>query len=130
MGLAEKRIQQDFDTKRVPEALQYYSQQTGGAIDHIAVSIDWTSFGDDKQAWENVDSIWQQPLQGLEAVCADALGKGAVKDGLKKIVIKHAVAAPSIVFKDGVLDVTMNFREGTGGSPGWTEFQKVIENGL
>ncbi len=130
MGLAEKRIQADFETKKIPDALQYYATQTGGATDHLKVVIDWASLGEDKEAYNNLDSVWQQPLQGIEGVCEDEIGKTGVKEGLKSIIIKNVTSPSSVEMKGGVLTASMNLREGTNGSLGWTAYKQAVENGL
>jgi len=129
MGIAERRIQQQFADKDIPEALKYYSEQTGGATANLKIEIDWATFGDDKRAHENFSLVWLQPLQGVEAVCGDATGKSAIKDGLKKIVIKNGKEA-SVEVKDGVMTATLNAADGSSGGLGWTEYQKALENAL
>jgi hypothetical protein len=130
MGLAEKRIQQEYETTKIPENLAYYVKQTGGATANIQVVIDWASLGDDKQAYENLDSVWLQPLQGIEEVCKDDLGKAGVKESLKKIIIKNVSTPTSVELKDGVLTASMNLKAGSGDALGWTAYQKAVENGL
>jgi hypothetical protein len=128
MGLAEKRVQQEYDTKKIPENLAEYAKQTGGATANLTLTVDWASLGDDQQAYANLDSVWLQPLQGIEEVCKDELGKGSVKESLKKIIIKNVSGPSSVQVKDGVLTASLNLREGN--SLGWTAYQKAVENAL
>src|SRR5262249_43173398 len=131
MGLAERRIQENFTKNEVPETLKQYSEKTGGATDKVKVEVDWASLGEDKANYDGL-GYWVQTLQGVEAVCSDDMGRDAVKSALKKIVIKN-VADPKDIraeFKGGVLTGYLQLSQGASGTPGWTEFQKVLEQAL
>src|SRR5690349_10661041 len=118
MGLAEKKIQQDFIDNEIPKNLKYFAERTGGATANLQVEIDWASLGNDAAAYEGLKSVWLQPLQGIEAVCSDEVGKSGVKQGLKKIVIKNVSGGSSVEIKDGVLTASLNLRDGSGGGLG------------
>jgi hypothetical protein len=128
MGLLGKRFQQEFNDE-FPKAFQYYVDESGGAMKDVKVEVDWASIGDNQALFDGLKAVWQQTLQGVSAVCADDSGKGAVKEGLKKIVIKNA-SANSTEMKDGVLTAQMNLAEGSNGSLGWGEYKTAVENGL
>ncbi len=128
MGLAERRMQQEFEKERVPQYVAAIAEFCPKAS--IAIEIDWTSF--DLKAMENMWSVWDQPRYALEEVCKDDLGKQAVADGVKKILF-HNVKSNDAVgaeLASGTLHVRMNFVDGASGTPGWTAIQKVVEDAL
>lgn len=130
MGLAEKRIQQEFESKTIPDTLKYHSEQTQGAMGQIKVAVDWASFEDDKAAYDNLSSVWAQPLQGIQEICGDDMGREAVKKSVQKIIIRNVKGKSSVEFKAGVLTASMNLREGTSGSLGWSAYQQAVEGSL
>lgn len=131
MGLAERRVQQEFEKERIPTRVaQFKSEYCPNAS--LAVEFDWPSFEGDKAALDNLWACWEQAIQGLEGVCKDDLGKEAVAAGVKKVVIRNVPATDQVKaeLKDGVLTVAMAFREGTSGTPGWSAITEVVEAGL
>lgn len=132
MGLIERRIQEEFVKTRMPEALKKIKESSKGAMDKVSVVVDWDSFGDDTAAYQNLSSIWQQTLYGVEAVCQDDLGRESVKHSLKKILIKNVKTREEVKaeFKKGTLTAYFDAAQGTNGSPGWTAFQQALEEAL
>jgi hypothetical protein len=132
MGLAEKRIQQDFVSKRIPERLAQMHNATAGATEKVQVEVDWPSILDDKPALDSLWAYWEQPLSAIEEICGDDLGKEAVKGGLKKVMIRNVTQPDQVgaVFAGGVLTVQMNFKEGGNGTPVWDAIKQVVEAGL
>jgi hypothetical protein len=132
MGLAEKRIQQDFLTKRIPERTAQMHTATDGATAKVVVEIDWPSIIEDKPALDSLWAYWEQPLSAIEDICSDDLGKEAIKGGVQKIVIRNVnnLGQVSASFAGGVLTVQMNFKEGGNGTPGWDTIKKIVEAGL
>jgi len=128
MGLAERRIQQEFDSDRIPK----YLDAIHGFCPHakLAVEFDWSSF--DLPAMENIWLCWDQPRHALEEICRDDLGKQAVADTVKKIAFHNVRSNDDVgcAFRAGTLEVRMNFVDGASGTPGWTEIQKTVEAGL
>jgi hypothetical protein len=132
MGLAAKKFEHDYTENRIPTAMKQLEKDTQGATKNLKVEFDWKSFGEDKNAMDGAWSCWEQSLQGVSEVCKDEIGKEAVKKGLKKIkIINMKKDAPAEVsFKGGTLTMTVYFANGTQASPGWTQIQKVLEEGL
>ncbi len=131
MGLAERRVQQEFETERIPTRLaQFKNEYCPNA--NLAVEFDWKSFEGDKAALDNLWACWEQAIQGLEGVCKDDLGKEAVASSVKKVVIRNVPAfdQAKAEFKDGVLTVAMAFREGGNGTLGYSAIAEVVEAGL
>ncbi len=131
MGLAENRAKEEYK-KRIPETLKDYGGRTDGALSSVSVDIDWASFGGSAAALDGLWSVWEQPLQGAEAVCTDKAGKEAVKKALKKIVIKNVTKNEQVKaeFKSGVLTAYLNAAEGASGTPGYPAFQTELEKAL
>lgn len=128
----EQRIREDFEKNKLPEAMKQYKETLQGAIDKVEIHVDWSSFGNNLSAYENLWSIWEQPMYGVQKVCQDGLGHDAIKKGLKKVVIKNVGRneQAKAEFKDGTLTAYFNAAEGAHGTPGWIEFEKVLNNRL
>src|SRR3954462_14206594 len=91
MGLAERRAQQEFETKHFPKLKKDVQSAAGFQVD---VDVQWDTLHDDdasaQYAGDNWTKVYFTPLiDALKAVGADGLGKKELKDGLKKIVIRN-----------------------------------------
>ena len=131
MGLMERRYQQEYEKERIPKRLEEFKSSYCPNA-NLSVQIDWSTFEGKKEALEAMWTHWEQPLQGLEGVCKDDLGKEAVAGGVKSVVIKNVDSTEQVKceFKDGVLTAWMNFKDGGNGTPGWSAFTEVVEAGL
>ena len=132
MGLAERRIQQDFLNKRIPERLTAMHTATNKATEKVVVEIDWPTIIEDRPALDSLWAYWEQPLSAIEDICSDELGQEAVKAGLKKVLIRNVNKLDQVkaTFEGGVLTVQIHFEQGGNGTPGWDAIKKVVEAGL
>jgi hypothetical protein len=130
MDLAGRRIEQEFNERRLPELVEKIKGYCPDA--DIAVSVDWESFEDDHAALENLWLVFEQPSFALEQVCKDDLGRQAVAESVHRIVIRNVPAADKVgaTFAGGTLTVAMLCAEGASGTPGWPEIEKVVSANL
>jgi hypothetical protein len=114
MGLAEKRVVKDFETNVYP-GLKKQIDETAGF--EVTVEVRWDTLAKDdgythlwKEGWPK---IYFEPLvAALKSICADDLGRDALKGALKKIVIQNAKDSYSSywsTFEDGVLTLDYQF---------------------
>ena len=90
MGLAERRVVLDFETNALP-ALKTRIEEAAGAA--VPVEIQWDGLcpnGESHLFIECWSAIYFEPLiAALKTVGRDAMGKEALKAGLKKIVVQN-----------------------------------------
>ncbi len=131
MGLAERRAVKQFETEKLP-TLQ-------ADIDHVAgfnvpIEINWDAIaanGYADQYNEFFYKVYFLPLlEALKSICIDDLGKEALKDGLKKVIVTNESSShPN--FTSGILKLPYN---SVANIDYWMErkknIQTVLENGL
>lgn len=90
MGLAERRVAQEFQTKNFP-ALKTRIEEAAGFPVPIEVNWDALSIeGESRLYAESWTDVYFEPLiEGLKSVTRDQMGKDAVKKELKSIVITN-----------------------------------------
>jgi hypothetical protein len=88
MGLVERRAMLEFQNTVYPDLKKQIDEAAGF---EVPLEINWDSLAEPdkanfyKQSWPK---IYFEPLiAALKSLCADDLGKGAVKDALKKVEI-------------------------------------------
>jgi hypothetical protein len=109
MGLAERRAAAEFQTAVFPGLKQ---QIDGAAGFEVPMEIDWQSLAQPNDAHlynEYWTKIYFEPLIGaFRRVCADDVGKEALKGGLKKIEVTNTgekYDRRAFTFEDGVLKI-------------------------
>ena len=130
MGLNERRKIKELQDETFPGRVKEIQEICGVAIPY---EVDWDSLADDADALNFIDNISCHRLNmALRVICQDDLGKGAVRDGLKKIKLKNVKdkAAMQISFQDGVLEMHCAYALRTEGMFGDDEIRKLLENGL
>lgn len=116
MGMMERKAAATFETETLP-ALKKQIQEACGFELNIEVNLDeLASQGKADEFNEGWDKIYFQPLnKAMQEICADDFGKGAVKEGLKKVVIRNGQDNYSAhrwaSIEDGVL--TLNHQSDT-----------------
>jgi len=90
MGLAERRATQEFETNDLPALKAEINSVVGY---ELPIEIAWQTIQDEdrcdryKELWTEV---YFRPLtEALRNICIDDLGKQAVKENLKKVVIQN-----------------------------------------
>lgn len=89
MGLAEKRAVEEIKTKMA----EWGKQICAAAQTNIPIEVKWDTLVKEDAGGYAVDAfekVFVGPLvQGFQKLCNDDIGKKAVADGIKKIVIKN-----------------------------------------
>jgi len=115
MGLAERRKIKELTDTVLPEREKELLEITGSPIRY---EIDWESLANDAEGLNFLDNLSCHRLNmALRVICADALGKEAVGDGLKLVKLAN-VAAPAqmkISFEGGVLEMHCAYAQRSDG---------------
>jgi hypothetical protein len=107
MGLAERRAIEHFKTDDYPD---WQARITSAAGFEVPVEVMWEELGVADYADSYGDffvKVYFQPLvDALNGITFDDLGKTALREGLKKIVVRNTgqySSTTGITFTDGVL---------------------------
>jgi len=105
MGLNERRKIKELQETTLPGRTQEIAEICGAPIPY---EVDWASIQDDMEALTFMDNLSCHRLNmALRMVCADEMGKEAVREGLKLVKLKN-VKTPgemSMAFENGVLEM-------------------------
>src|SRR5215470_13476049 len=125
MGLNERRKIKELQDVTFPGRVKEIEEICGVAIPY---DVDWDSLADDAEALNFIDNISCHRLNmALRVICQDDMGKGAVRDGLKKIKDK---AAMKLGFQDGVLEMHCAYGLRTDGMFSDNEIRQLLEKNL
>lgn len=135
MGLAERRGVERFKNDQYPGWKTRIDQVAGF---DVPVEVQWDELGvaDYADSYpEFFVKVYFQPLvDALNAITVDDLGKGALREGLAKIVIRNTdryYSSSGFAFSDGVLTIDhqphANVDYGQERADG---LQKILESGL
>ncbi len=109
MGLAERRATHEYQTHVFPDLKRQIDDAAGM---EVPVEIDWDSLAEPNEVRlydEYWTKIYFEPLiDALRTICADDMGKQAVKEGLKKVQIMNSrekYGRSAYTFENGVLNV-------------------------
>jgi len=130
MGLEERRKIKELQDTTLPERTQELKEITGSDITY---DIDWDTFANDSEALRFLDNLsCHRTNMALRVICADDLGKEAIKDGLKVIKLKNVNSKDemSIKFGGGALEMALNYAQGTNGYYSDNEIREVLMKGL
>lgn len=130
MGLQEKRAMKAAQ-EWLPGREKELGEISGGAP--IPYEVDWPSFDGDAKGIEWLEHNGpQQVSAALRGICHDDLGREAIRDGLKKVVLRNvaAVADKRVTFADGVLELRCAFAQSPGGRFTDGELRRCLEAGL
>lgn len=115
MGLIEKRLIKQGQEEWVPESQKELREETKS---EQVIQVDWETFSTDEAALNN---FRYQGLRRLVAafrvVCADDLGKEAVKEQVQTVAIRNTddVAKKGFALKDGTFTITAAYGKGDAG---------------
>ena len=115
MGLNERRKVKELQETVLPGRVKEIEEICGKAIPY---EVAWDSMADDLQALNFVDNVSCHRLNmALRVICADEMGKEAVRDGLKLIRLENVKdpAAMKLGFADGVLTMSCAYALGASG---------------
>ena len=90
MGLAERRATKEFQDNRYPQLKKEIDEAVGF---EIAVEVKWEQLAEDgmvhlyEDCWAKV--YFRPLIDALKAITADDMGKQALKESLKSIVLRN-----------------------------------------
>jgi hypothetical protein len=99
----------------------------------IPYDVDWTTLADDKAGLNFLDNVSCHRLNmALRVICADEMGKEAVRDGLKKVRLVNVKTHDErkMAFEGGVLEMHVPYAEGAGGLFSDNEIRELLPKGL
>ena len=107
MGLEEKRAVKEYQEQHYPQHEQAIREAAGFDVE---IEVDWSSLAVEKYSKHYTNGftkIFFEPLVGaLQAICADDMGREALQEALKKVVICNSAdqyGTKAFTFEDGVL---------------------------
>ena len=115
MGLEERRKIKEYQDTIIPERTQELAEIVGGTIPY---EIDWDTFADDAEALRFLDNLsFHRINMAMRVICADDLGKEAVRDAVKIIKIKNVPSKDEMYLNvgDAALSMALNYAKGTEG---------------
>ncbi len=90
MGLAERRAAKEFETNQFPGFAKRIAE---AATFDIPIDVQWESLAADgmahlyAEAWPKV--YFEPLIAALTSICADSMGRDALKGAVKRIVIRN-----------------------------------------
>ena len=84
----------------------------------IPYEVDWNSFAGNLKAIDWLEFNGPQQVSGaFRGICRDEIGKEAVQEGVKKIVLRNVpeIADKALTFTDGVLELRCAFAQSPRG---------------
>jgi hypothetical protein len=130
MGLAERRKIKELQEVTIPGREQEIVEICGSPIRY---EIDWDSLSDDMEGLNFLDNLSCHRLNmALRVICADDLGKEAVRDGLKMVRLRNVKDKGSmkIDFANGVLEMHCAYAQRTDGMFSDNEIRGVLMKSL
>ena len=131
MGLAEKRWAAE---KKNTDEAALVAKVNATLGFSVPIEIDWEGFAknlDDAQYITHESYGLPNLVKALTSITADALGKEAIKEALKKIVIQAAKSEDaSITFDQGVITWKAYFGSSSTGYIYADAMQKKLESAL
>lgn len=109
MGLAERRAVKAYQDNHFPAWKQAIDAAAGFTVE---LEVEWPTLaadGYDHMYQEAFDKVYFEPLVGaLKDVCQDDMGREALRDGLKRVVVCNrsgTYGESAITFQSGVLTI-------------------------
>lgn len=126
MGLNERRKVKELQDTVLPGRVKEIEEICGKGIPY---DVDWPSIADDAEALNFMDNISCHRLNmALRVICQDAMGKDAVKDGLKTVKLKNVkeIADKKLSFEGGVLEMQCAYAKGLSGAFSDNEIRELL----
>jgi hypothetical protein len=130
MGLNERRRVKELQDTTLPGRVREIEEICGKAIPY---EVDWASISEDAEALNFLDNASCHRLNmALRVICADAMGKEAVREGLKAIRLVNVKdkAAMKLAFTDGILDMHCAYALRSDGLHSDGAIREVLVKGL
>jgi hypothetical protein len=126
MGLNERRKIEELKTVTFPGRVKEIEEICGKPIPY---DVDWTSLADDMEGLNFIDNLSCHRLNmALRVICQDEMGKEAVRDGLKQIMLKNVKdkASMKLSFDGGVLEMHLAYALRTDGMYSDNEIRELL----
>jgi hypothetical protein len=126
MGLEERRKIKELTEEVLPGRVSEIEEISGAAVPY---DVDWDSFDGDLTALNFVDNISCHRLNmALRVICADDLGKEAVRDTLKSVRLTNVKDAgdKSLAFENGTLAMKCAYAAGLDGAFSDNEIRELL----
>ncbi len=132
MGLKEKRMIHQQKEEILPSISNELKEISGADIEWV---VDWDSFSKSFEALNNIENQGlRRILDAFRDVCKDDIGKEAVQEGVKQIMVKNFedVSEVKNTFDSGagVLTVHGAWAASWEGYPQASEIRDILEEGL
>jgi len=130
MGLEERRRIKELQEVTLPGRVKDIEEICGAPISY---EVDWDSLKDDANGLNFLDNISCHRLNmALRTICADDMGKEAVRDGLKLVKLKNVKtpAEKKLSFENGVLEMHCAYALGASEMFGDNEIYKLLMSKL
>ena len=120
MGLNERRKMKELQDTTLPERMKEIEEICGRPIPY---EVDWDSFAEDLEGLNFMDNLSCHRLNmALRVICADDMGKEAVRDGINLIRLKNVPKdAMKLTFAGGTLEMHCAYALRTDGM--WSDNQ-------
>jgi len=130
MGLADRQAMASFKEKKLAEQLAKLKAVVGA---DVAIEIDESTEFTKGAAAALPNAVFDRLRDDLKKVCKDELGKQAVREAIKKVVVKYTAdsKSPSITLDGGALTIVGKW-DGSGGSdyPSFDDYKKYLMSKL
>jgi hypothetical protein len=127
MGLAEKRAMEKAMSDWLPKREAELAEICGGPVPY---EVDWKSFDGDAKGIEWLEHNGpQQVSMAFRGIGADDLGRQALREGVKKVVLRNAPKPDEkeLHFSEGVLTLRCAFAQSPGGRFNDREISAALE---
>jgi hypothetical protein len=131
MSLEEKREIKKATEGWLPEKNQELTELSGGGT--MTFDVDWSTFAGDLKGmnWLEFNGP-QQVVNAFRMIGTDDLGREALRESVRKIVVKNTkdAAQKSLAMDGGVLTLTCAFAQSPGGRFTHDEIKAFITSKL
>lgn len=130
MGLEENRAIETAKTGWLPKRQKTLDDLAGG---NVPYEIDWASFAGDVKGIQWCENNGPAMVeQAFRLVGKDDMGKKALREGVKKVVLRNVADAKAkkATFEKGTLELVFAFAQGTAGRVESNLIEKVLLKGL
>ncbi|MGN6110522.1 MAG: hypothetical protein ACTHU0_35795 [Kofleriaceae bacterium] len=135
MGLAERRAIKEFETTIYPGLKKQIDEAAGF---EVALEVKWDTLAKDEEYVKSWAEAWpklffEPIIDAFKRICIDDMGKEALKEGLKKVVVQNTKESYSsywAAFEAGVLTLDHQFTNVDYVSERTDTLVGVLEKGL
>lgn len=114
MGLAERRAAQDFETNHWPALKKKIDEAAGFEVD---IEVKWDTLAKEGKYVNQWTDAWPKIyfapiIEAFKQIARDAMGKQALKESLKKVVVQNTTSSFSSYwasFESGQLTLDYQF---------------------